>query len=447
MADELSAILSQLGNFATSPQMPVLSGQLAAAAMGPNQNSWQANVGRVASGYGQSAIAAKEAQAQGAKTQQMNAWLKQILPNIMAGAPMTAEGVQGPTKQKVEINPDGTYKHVVEGNAATIGNNEPAGGGVAQAPAPAPAAQAPTQAPGQRMDPRMLPFLMALSGNSSGGANTNLTGLSPEDISKSVAGNVAGGKLAQDSIQNIFENSQKMAYSDYLDRLPQAHAPKVEKAFADKFENPTYNKDTGTIWVINQLDGKAVDTGIKPDNELLQKLKQGGAGAAPYAPVIVIGADGQPTVQGFNKRTGTVPPPQPGVVPPVSAEAARKQGVEVAKEDKRVAELDTTIQGLKIDKDSKDRKKFVASTQSHLDEFNEKATSPYVYVMDEVTDKGIAGTGIMAKTEIKPVQRALPPGMDAATATKAYKVFLKNGRTGTFDNFVYELQQGTIKIK
>ena len=61
---------------------------------------------------------------------------------------------------------------------------------------------------------------MGLSGMASGGANTNLTGLSPEQIATMAQTNVAGGKLGQESIQNMFENAQKMAYSDYLDRMP-----------------------------------------------------------------------------------------------------------------------------------------------------------------------------------------------------------------------------------
>jgi hypothetical protein len=67
--------------------------------------------------------------------------------------------------------------------------------------------------------------------------------------------------------------------------------------------------------------------------------------------------------------------------------------------------------------------------------------------MDEVTDKGVLGTGVMAKTEVKPVKRELPPGITAAQATKAYNLFLKNGRSGAFDDFIYELQQGKIQIK
>lgn len=61
---------------------------------------------------------------------------------------------------------------------------------------------------------------MGLSGMASGGANTNLTGLSPEQIATMAQTNVAGGKLGQESIQNMFENAQKMAYSDYLDQRP-----------------------------------------------------------------------------------------------------------------------------------------------------------------------------------------------------------------------------------
>jgi hypothetical protein len=164
MADELSNVLTQLGQFATSPQMPVMAGQLGAAAMGRNQNSWQANVGRVASGFGQSAIAANEAKAQGDKGKQMNDWLQQILPAILSGVKMTPEGVAGPSKTKVEVNPDGTYKTVVEGNATTTGGNAPTGAPVGtnsvlppgSPVAPATAPTQPVRAPG--VNPRLLPF-------------------------------------------------------------------------------------------------------------------------------------------------------------------------------------------------------------------------------------------------------------------------------------------------
>jgi hypothetical protein len=160
MADELSNVLAQLGNFATSPQMPVLAGQLGAAAMGPNQNSWQANVGKVASGYGQSAIAANEAKAQGEKAAQTNAFMKQLLPYLLAGNKMTPAEELGPSGQTIKINPDGTAKITTDVTAQVQGNNAPAGAPQIAAPgqpqAPVQAPQRPVQAPG--VNPRLLPF-------------------------------------------------------------------------------------------------------------------------------------------------------------------------------------------------------------------------------------------------------------------------------------------------
>lgn len=278
---------------------------------------------------------------------------------------------------------------------------------------------------------------MGLSGSASGGANTNLTGLSPEQIADISRTNVAGGGLAQNSIQNIFENVQKMAYSDYLDRLPQ------DKAFAEKFRTPLEGSD-GWYYDYNPQTKKWEKTDVPVSKK---KLEYGPTGGFPNVPVIVYNPQTQqPEVQSFDKGTGAVKPTVPkGQPPPISAEAQRKQAETEAKEDKRVAELDTIIQGLKIDKDSQNKKKFVASTQSHIDEFNAKASTPYIYSMDEVTTPTLGG--FSSKTEIKPVKRDLPPGITASMATKAYKLFLKSGRTGEFDDFVYELQQGKIQLK
>lgn len=145
--------LANLGQFMVSPQMPVLAGQLGAAAMGPDQRSWQANVGRVASGFGQSAIAAKEAQAQQAKTAAMNQWLMKILPAMMGGVQLTPEGVAGPTDTTAKIGADGTFSVTTKGDTSTKGGNAPAG-----APAQSQPPQATQPAPQQQFNPRLLPF-------------------------------------------------------------------------------------------------------------------------------------------------------------------------------------------------------------------------------------------------------------------------------------------------
>lgn len=173
MPNDLMSGVNSLGQFMVSPQMPVLAGDLAAAAMGPNQNTWQAMLGRTAANFGRSAIAAKEAEAQGQKAAAMNDWLKQILPALMGGVKLTPDGTAGPTDTTVKINADGTFSSTTKGNTVTSGGNTPAGqpsAGTPQMPVGAPQVlppgqpvlappQAPTTMPQpQTWNPRLLPF-------------------------------------------------------------------------------------------------------------------------------------------------------------------------------------------------------------------------------------------------------------------------------------------------
>lgn len=159
MPNDLMSGVNSLGQFMVSPQMPVLAGDLAAAAMGPNQNTWQAMLGRTAANFGRSAIAAKEAEAQGQKAAAMNDWLKQILPALMGGVKLTPDGTAGPTDTTAKIGADGTFSITTKGDTTTKGNNAPAGGqagtpNLGQPVSPAPQLQ---QQP-QQFNPRLLPF-------------------------------------------------------------------------------------------------------------------------------------------------------------------------------------------------------------------------------------------------------------------------------------------------
>jgi hypothetical protein len=158
---DLNETLANVGQFLQSPQMPVLAGQMGAAAMGPNQASWQANLGRVASGFGQSAIAANEAKAQGNKSAQMNEWLKQILPSIMSGVNHTPAGVAGPTETNIKVAGN-DYTATTKGQIGTEGGNAPAGAPVGTNSV-LPNTQpkqfvAPQQTQAPQINPRLLPF-------------------------------------------------------------------------------------------------------------------------------------------------------------------------------------------------------------------------------------------------------------------------------------------------
>jgi len=165
---DLGAWLSGVGDkamqFAQSPQMPVLAGQLGAAAMGPNQQSWQAQVGKVGAGWGQSAIAAEAAKKQ---AEERKAY-QDLVVKLLSGVQLTPDGQAGPTNMNVKFGPDGTYKATQDGNVMTAGN-PPAGATnpgqmdpkqFQQAQAPqgvAPQGMAPINDP-RLMGTRLLPF-------------------------------------------------------------------------------------------------------------------------------------------------------------------------------------------------------------------------------------------------------------------------------------------------
>lgn len=165
---DLGAWLSGVGDkamqFAQSPQMPVLTGQLGAAAMGPNQQSWQAQVGKVGAGWGQSAIAAEAAKKQ---AEERKAY-QDLVVKLLSGLNLTPPGQQGDTDVTFKMNPDKTYKITKSGDLMTAGN-PPAGATnpgqmdpkqFQQAQAPqgvAPQGMAPINDP-RLMGTRLLPF-------------------------------------------------------------------------------------------------------------------------------------------------------------------------------------------------------------------------------------------------------------------------------------------------
>lgn len=178
MADFMTG-LENIGQFLQSPQMPVLTGQMGTAMMDPYARTdpkaaMIANLGRVGTGFGQSAIAANEAKAQAAKGAETQAWLKQLLPHLLAGNSMTPPEQLGASGQTIKVNHDGTAKITTDVTTQTPGGNAPAGAPVGTnsvlpigtAPqAPGQPVVAPTQAPQGLpatrpvgINPRVLPF-------------------------------------------------------------------------------------------------------------------------------------------------------------------------------------------------------------------------------------------------------------------------------------------------
>lgn len=158
---DLGAWLGGVGDkalqFAQSPQMPVLAGQLGAAAMGPNQNSWQAQVGKVGAGFGQSMIAADAAK----KQAEERAQLVKILTGLLSGQTLTPDGQPGPSNATLKFGNDGGYTITQKGEygsqagAANPGQMDPKQSGPAQAPQSG--MNLPVNDP-RLMGTRMLPF-------------------------------------------------------------------------------------------------------------------------------------------------------------------------------------------------------------------------------------------------------------------------------------------------
>ena len=243
-----------------------------------------------------------------------------------------------------------------------------------------------------------------------------------------VNSNVAGSKLGQDSIQNIFENQQKQAYADYLDRMP-----KSGMSAAEKFRTPLEGSD-GWYYDYNPETRQWVKTDVPVSKKKLEY----GQGSPPYAPVIVMGANG-PEVQAFNKGQGTVKPVVPqGQTPPISAEAARKATETQAKEDKRVVELGDKIEGKVIDKTTK---KPVGATAAEVEEFNQKSNTPYAYIVEQEVKKGWFSNDVIEKY----TKRPLPAGVTASKAYNGYKNFTAKGGKGSFDAYIYALEQEMSK--
>ena len=249
----------RLGNFVNADAFPVALGMGAQAAMGPDQSSWQAMVGKAAADFQRSKIAAGAAEEQTRKQDQ----LRNMIGQLLAGKGLTEAGVPGPTSFATTTNPDGTQKFTLTGDKLmdTVGNSALSGATRSQTPSSPPpvAGVGPSQvgAPApiaQSANPwaRSLPFFLAQAGKSSG-PGQNLTGLSPEQISNVSRTGLLGEQVTNESIGNIFSNLQKQGYTEYLDRLPQKAKGGLPSAQYKMGAN-------GNWWSFNNA-GQFVDTG------------------------------------------------------------------------------------------------------------------------------------------------------------------------------------------
>ena len=149
----------EVSDWLSKPQSSILLGNAAAALMGPQQDSWQAQLGKAGSGYAQSSIANAAAKAKQAKDDEF----RKMFINLLAGMPgtgigLTPEGVAGDTTVTMQQNADGTYTRTVKGNKQAT---QPTGGEAERmAPTKAPAPTFQSNIAGQKVpfDPSMVPL-------------------------------------------------------------------------------------------------------------------------------------------------------------------------------------------------------------------------------------------------------------------------------------------------
>jgi hypothetical protein len=146
----------------TASMAPIQLGNLASALMGSQQDSWQANVGRLASGLQQQKIGAEEMRRQQTEQQQFrNALMSWLTGTPGTGFGMTPKGTPGDTEVLTKKNADGTYERVVKGESGPPPAGVPQPG--VQPPAqtqtrPVPQTGFQSNIAGQRIPIQALPF-------------------------------------------------------------------------------------------------------------------------------------------------------------------------------------------------------------------------------------------------------------------------------------------------
>jgi hypothetical protein len=245
----VKGLMSNIGTFLGSDAAPVVLGGAAEAVMAGHPDTWQAQLGRLGAGLGQSKIAAKAATRQ---AEERNSYNK-LLAGLLSGTNLTPAGTPGPTSAKMTVDEKGQKVEVTGDNIV-----DPSAVGTTSAPVTAPAT-APTARQRAMANPRLLPFYLAASTGSSGGGGGNLFGLSPEQISEISKTDIAGGELSQRGVGEVFGNMKKMALSDYYDRLGYPTPTATKPAFSPQ----KINAETKTWFTFDQNMQKSVDTGIK----------------------------------------------------------------------------------------------------------------------------------------------------------------------------------------
>lgn len=152
----MADLRTNLGDFFSNPgQAGAVLGQMGAAVMGPDQTSWQAQLGKIGSAFGQSRIAAEAAQARQQLLRQLVAGLGGVAQPAQPA--MTPVGAPGPSSQTVTMkkNADGTYKKTTVEDGDLNQNGIPDS---QERTAPAPQSGVPNLPTGEAFN--LLPFFL-----------------------------------------------------------------------------------------------------------------------------------------------------------------------------------------------------------------------------------------------------------------------------------------------
>jgi hypothetical protein len=279
----------EIVNFLSSEQAPIVLGKLGAAVMGSDQNSWQAQVGKVAAELGQSSIANKAHQARGKAINDQNAQIVQALKTgQMPNVPATPPGQQWPTETKTVTNEEGTKTTLTYAKPDPVAQQ-----GQAQQPqqqaAPNPA---PPQSPAQTQPPAgggaanqqfvtpgtsigMTPQVPVALAGAGMQAPVNLTGLSPEMIGNIGRTDLGAEELKQRKVSDIYSNIYRMALTDAAARN-------------DLKDVVPYKSLTGQTFMVNRGDlDKMYAADLKGDHDakalILDKMAKEAGAIRDYA--------------------------------------------------------------------------------------------------------------------------------------------------------------------
>lgn len=251
---------------------------------------------------------------------------------------------------------------------------------------------------------------MALSGAGAGGLKTDLTGLSPEEISRITAANIAGGRSQQDSINSIFENAQRMAQADYISSRPEL----AQAALEQKNALANLTADIKVRDLERKIEKDKAD--IEKDKENLKRLTEQGKESLELRTRIASGELESQRLKNDLERAKADIARQ--------AEARKEKESESKVESSAAKDLEhvsNVISG-KV-KDSKGN--VTVPTQAQIDRFNQLSKSEYAF---KATVPGKLLGSYSPNEEIVRIPKE--------ELNTLYKFFISEGGSGSMDQFL-----------